>query len=98
MVTGPRVVAAVSLAKRVAVERGTICGTTGTVGYAVSFDNQYGPQNQIKYVTEGILLREMFSDPLLTQYSCIVLDEVHERSLLTDVIMGLVKKIMKVSR
>lgn len=49
-----------------------------------------------QYVTEGILLREMFSDPLLTQYSCIILDEVHERSQLTDIIMGLVKKIMRV--
>ncbi|XP_077283685.1 putative ATP-dependent RNA helicase DHX35 [Arctopsyche grandis] len=95
VVTGPRVAAAVALATRVAFEQGTYCDTNGTVGYAVSFDNKYGPNTKIKYVTEGILLREMFSDPLLTQYSCIVLDEVHERSQLTDIIMGLVKKIMR---
>ena len=47
-------------------------------------------------MTEGILLREMMSDPLLTKYSVIILDEVHERTLLTDIIMGLLKKIIKV--
>ncbi|CAH2216627.1 jg10169, partial [Pararge aegeria aegeria] len=47
------------------------------------------------FMTEGVLLREMFASPLLMQYSCIVLDEVHERSQLTDVLMGLLKKIAK---
>lgn len=47
-------------------------------------------------MTEGILLRELMSDPLLTSYSVIILDEVHERTLLTDIIMGLLKKIIRV--
>lgn len=48
-------------------------------------------------MTEGILIREMMADPLLKNYSAIMLDEVHERSLYTDIIMGLMKKILKVS-
>lgn len=48
-------------------------------------------------MTEGILLRELMSDPLLTSYSIIILDEVHERTLLTDIIMGLLKKIIRVN-
>lgn len=47
-------------------------------------------------MTEGILLREMMADPLLTNYCIIVLDEVHERTLLTDIVMGLLKKIIRV--
>ena len=50
----------------------------------------------LQYLTEGILLREMMSDPLLTKYSVIMLDEVHERTMLTDIIMGLLKKILRV--
>lgn len=48
-------------------------------------------------MTEGILLRELMSDPLLTNYSVVVVDEVHERTLLTDIIMGLLKKIIRVT-
>lgn len=48
-------------------------------------------------MTEGILLKELMSDPLLTSYSVIILDEVHERTLLTDIIMGLLKKIIRVN-
>ncbi|XP_028157474.1 probable ATP-dependent RNA helicase DHX35 isoform X2 [Ostrinia furnacalis] len=54
-----------------------------------------GPDCGIVFMTEGVLLREMFASPLLMQYSCIVLDEVHERSQMTDVLMGLLKKIAK---
>lgn len=48
-------------------------------------------------MTEGILIREMMADPLLRSYSVIILDEVHERTLLTDILMGLLKKILRVS-
>jgi len=48
-------------------------------------------------MTEGILLRELMNDPLLRSYSVIILDEVHERTLLTDIIMGLLKKIIRVN-
>ncbi|CAG5027656.1 unnamed protein product [Parnassius apollo] len=54
-----------------------------------------GPDTGIVFMTEGVLLREMFASPLLMQYSCIVLDEVHERTQMTDVLMGLLKKIAK---
>jgi len=50
-----------------------------------------------QYMTEGILLRELMNDPLLRSYSVIILDEVHERTLLTDIIMGLLKKIIRVN-
>lgn len=49
-------------------------------------------------MTEGILIREMMGDPLLKNYSAIMLDEVHERTLYTDIIMGLMKKVLRVSR
>lgn len=48
-------------------------------------------------MTEGILLNEMMSNPLLVNYSVIILDEIHERSLMTDILMGLIKKVLKVS-
>lgn len=48
-------------------------------------------------MTEGILLRELMNDPLLTRYSVVILDEVHERTLLTDIVMGLLKKIIRVT-
>lgn len=51
----------------------------------------------MQYMTEGILLREMMGDPLLSNYCVIILDEVHERTLLTDIVMGLLKKILRVS-
>ncbi|XP_050517230.1 probable ATP-dependent RNA helicase DHX35 isoform X1 [Diabrotica virgifera virgifera] len=89
----PRRVAAISLANRVADETGTLV-QQDTVGYAVRFDACYN-KPKIKYMTEGILLREMMSDPLLKGYSAIMLDEAHERSLYTDILMGLMKKILK---
>jgi uncharacterized membrane protein len=51
----------------------------------------------LQYMTEGILIREMMTDPLLRHYSVIILDEVHERTLNTDIVMGLMKKILRVS-
>ncbi|CAG5093770.1 Similar to DHX35: Probable ATP-dependent RNA helicase DHX35 (Homo sapiens) [Cotesia congregata] len=92
-ITEPRRVAATSLANRVADERGCILGTE--VGYSIRFDDCTDETTKIKYMTEGILLREMMSDPLLTKYCIIILDEVHERTLLTDIIMGLLKKIIR---
>ncbi|XP_017892913.1 probable ATP-dependent RNA helicase DHX35 isoform X2 [Ceratina calcarata] len=92
-ITEPRRVAATSLANRVADERNCILGTE--VGYSIRFDNSTDETTKIKYMTEGILLRELMNDPLLTSYSVIVVDEVHERTLLTDIIMGLMKKIIR---
>ncbi|KAK9751550.1 Helicase associated domain (HA2) [Popillia japonica] len=92
----PRRVAALSLASRVAEETGTVM-QGDTVGYAVRFDACVN-KPKIKYMTEGILIREMMTDPLLKSYSVIMLDEVHERTLYTDILMGLMKKILKKRR
>ncbi|XP_015608693.1 probable ATP-dependent RNA helicase DHX35 [Cephus cinctus] len=96
VITEPRRVAATSLASRVADERNSILGTD--VGYTIRFDDCTGSMTKIKYMTEGILLREMMGDPLLTNYCVIILDEVHERTLLTDIIMGLLKKVLRKRR
>ncbi|KAJ1674374.1 ATP-dependent RNA helicase, partial [Spiromyces aspiralis] len=92
-VTQPRRVAAISIAKRVAEEVGTPLG--GRVGYSVRFDNVSSEHTQIKYLTDGMLLREVLSDPLLLRYRVVVLDEAHERTLRTDILMGMLKKIQK---
>lgn len=93
-VTQPRRVAAVNLAKRVAEETMTRLG--GKVGYTVRFDDTSSPQTIIKYLTDGMLLREILSDELLLRYKVIVLDEAHERTLRTDMLFGMIKKIQKV--
>ncbi|CAB3982885.1 probable ATP-dependent RNA helicase DHX35 [Paramuricea clavata] len=93
-ITQPRRVAATTVAMRVAEEKGTLIGQE--VGYRIRFDDCTDPQKTaIKFVTDGMLIREMMADPLLTKYSVIMLDEVHERTLYTDVILGLLKKIQK---
>ena len=90
--TQPRRVAASSVAKRVAQEKG--CAPGSLVGYAIRFEDCTSPETKIKYMTDGILLRESISDPLLEQYSVIIMDEAHERSLNTDVLFGLMKKVL----
>ncbi|KAG6037857.1 hypothetical protein E4U40_002069 [Claviceps sp. LM458 group G5] len=91
--TQPRRVAAMSVAKRVAeemdVELGTICG------YAIRFEDHTSKETVIKYLTEGILLRESLNEPDLDRYSCIIMDEAHERALNTDILLGLFKKILQ---
>uniref|UniRef100_A0A915K2A6 RNA helicase n=1 Tax=Romanomermis culicivorax TaxID=13658 RepID=A0A915K2A6_ROMCU len=89
-VTQPRRIAAISLSMRVAEEVGCELGTT--VGYSVRFDTMVSEETQIQYMTDGMLLREAMRDPLLRRASIIVLDEVHERTLHTDVTMGIVKR------
>uniref|UniRef100_UPI00358F01F0 probable ATP-dependent RNA helicase DHX35 isoform X1 n=1 Tax=Myxine glutinosa TaxID=7769 RepID=UPI00358F01F0 len=93
-VSQPRRVAAVTVASRVADERGAILGHE--VGYCVRFDDCSDTHNtRIKFVTDGMLVREMMADPLLQRYSVIMLDEAHERTLHTDMAIGLLKKIQK---
>lgn len=91
--TQPRRVAAMSVAKRVAEEVGVRLGQE--VGYAIRFEDCTGPETKIKYMTDGILLRECLLDPELTKYSVIMLDEAHERNINTDVLFGLMKKAIK---
>ena len=63
------------------------------VGYNIRFENNSGPKTILKYMTDGMLLREAMEDHDLTRYSCIILDEAHERTLATDILMGLLKQV-----
>ena len=65
-----------------------------TVGYAIRFEDGTGPETVIKYMTDGVLLRETLRESDLDQYSCIIMDEAHERSLHTDVLFGILKKVV----
>ncbi|KAK6432279.1 DEAH-box RNA helicase prp16 [Oleoguttula sp. CCFEE 5521] len=90
--TQPRRVAAMSVAKRVSEEMEVPLG--GLVGYAIRFEDCTSKDTTIKYMTDGVLLRESLTNPDLDQYSCIIMDEAHERALNTDVLMGLIKKVL----
>ncbi|KAG0173093.1 DEAH-box ATP-dependent RNA helicase prp43 [Apophysomyces sp. BC1034] len=91
--TQPRRVAAMSVAQRVADEMDVKLGEE--VGYNIRFEDNTGPKTFLKYMTDGMLLREAMSDHSLSRYSTIVLDEAHERTLNTDILMGLLKKICR---
>ena len=91
--TQPRRVAAMSVAKRVAEEFGCLLGED--VGYTIRFEDCTGPNTMIKYMTDGMLLRESLLDSEMKQYSLIMLDEAHERGISTDVLFGLLKKAVK---
>jgi len=98
-VTEPRRVAVTTLASRVAEEQNTQLGAMGRVGYSIRFDECFSRTNtKIKFMTEGILIREMMADPLLTNYSVLILDEAHERTAQTDIVMGLLKKVLRKRR
>ena len=91
--TQPRRVAAMSVAARVAEEMGVKLGNE--VGYSIRFEDCTSEKTQVKYMTDGMLLREFLSEPDLASYSCMMVDEAHERTLHTDVLFGLVKDIAR---
>ena len=92
-ITQPRRISAVSLASRVAQEEASLLG--GSVGYSIRFDDRTQKSTRIKYVTDGMLLREMLADSELGAYEVIIIDEAHERSLLTDMILGFMKALVQ---
>ncbi|KAL1366650.1 hypothetical protein AAHE18_03G375000 [Arachis hypogaea] len=94
VVTQPRRVAAVTVARRVAQELGVQLGEE--VGYAIRFEDRTSHRTRIKYLTDGVLLRESLVNPELNEYSVVILDEAHERSLNTDILMGLMKRLAKI--
>ncbi|CAH8589970.1 unnamed protein product [Schistosoma rodhaini] len=91
--TQPRRVAAMSVAQRVSEEMDVELGQE--VGYSIRFEDCTSSRTVMKYMTDGMLLREGMSDPLLEAYGVILLDEAHERTLATDILMGLLKEITK---
>lgn len=92
--TQPRRVAATSVAQRVAEEMDVELGKQ--VGYSIRFEDCTSESTLLKYMTDGMLLREAMTDPLLSRYSAIILDEAHDRTLATDILMGLLKEVMVV--
>eukprot|EP00479_Gromia_sphaerica_P004365 TRINITY_DN1512_c0_g1_i1.p1 TRINITY_DN1512_c0_g1~~TRINITY_DN1512_c0_g1_i1.p1 ORF type:complete len:134 (-),score=24.77 TRINITY_DN1512_c0_g1_i1:296-697(-) len=82
-----------SVAKRVADEMGVKLGNE--VGYSIRFEDQTSDKTIIKYMTDGMLLREFLSEPDLASYSVLIIDEAHERTLHTDVLFGLVKDVAR---
>ncbi|KAL0225825.1 hypothetical protein P9112_013149 [Eukaryota sp. TZLM1-RC] len=95
-ITQPRRVAAVSLAKRVAYEMGVQLGEE--VGYSVRFEELSSDKTRIKFVTDGMLLREMMLDPMLNRYDVVIIDEAHERSIASEILMGLIKNLYKLKK
>ena len=91
--TQPRRVAATSVAERVSEEVG--CRLGEEVGYSIRFNDMTSPSTVIKYMTDGMLLREYLMDNDLKRYSVIILDEAHERTINTDVLFGLLKALVK---
>lgn len=85
--------AATTVASRVAGEMR--CSLGEEVGYSIRFEDLTSAKTRIKFLTDGLLLREALADPLLSRYSVIMIDEAHERSLSTDILIGVLKKIRK---
>jgi len=95
-VTQPRRVAAITLARRVAEEMETV--GSDYVGHKVRFDDRTGRGTKVVFATDGALLAELSSDPLLSRYSCVVVDEAHERSLNIDFLIGVLRQILSKRR
>lgn len=93
VITQPRRMAAVSMADRLCYERSKVLGQE--IGYTIRFDDKTSNATRLKYVTDGIFVRECISDPFLFKYQIVILDEAHERSLYTDILFALIKKAVE---
>lgn len=91
-ITQPRRMAAVSVATRVSEEMNVKLGNE--VGFTIRFNDHTSDLTNIKFMTDGVLLRETLNDSTLNKYSCIIMDEAHERSLNTDILFGIFKKLL----
>ncbi|TWU71507.1 putative ATP-dependent RNA helicase DHR1 [Metarhizium rileyi] len=91
-VTQPRRVAAVSMSRRVAEELGD---HSGAVAYQIRFEGTVSDKTVIKFLTDGVLLREIAQDITLRKYSAIIIDEAHERSVNTDILIGMLSRVIK---
>lgn len=91
-VTQPRRVAAVSMSKRVAQELGD---HSDKVAYQIRFEGTVDPNTAVKFMTDGVLLREVAQDIALRKYSAIIVDEAHERSVNTDILVGMLSRVVK---
>ncbi|CAG5086489.1 Oidioi.mRNA.OKI2018_I69.PAR.g11228.t1.cds [Oikopleura dioica] len=89
----PRRVAAMTVAQRVADEVDVQIGQQ--VGYHIRFEEMFSKMTQLKFLTDGMLLREIISDPFFEKYSVIIMDEIHERTLATDILLGCLKEILR---
>lgn len=92
-VTQPRRVAATTVAMRVAEEVG--CEVGKEVGFSIRFEDLTSAATRIKFMTDGLLIREALVDPLLSRYSVVMVDEAHERSISSDILLGLLKKVRR---
>jgi HrpA-like RNA helicase len=95
-VTQPRRIAALSVSEFIARQIGA--GIPGIVGYKMRFEDRTNRDTKIKIMTDGILLQEMKLDPWLSRYSCMIVDEAHERSLNIDFILGLLKRVLEIRK
>ena len=93
-VTEPRRLAAVSMATRVAEEMGFL-RNNNTIGFQTRFNTDFSLNTRIKFMTDGVLMRELESDFLLSKYSVICLDEAHERSVYTDILIGIISRVIR---
>ena len=91
-ITQPRRVAAMSMAARVAHE---LSLPQSKVAYQIRYDTTVAPTTAIKFMTDGVLLRELATDFTLSKYSVIVVDEAHERSVNTDILIGVLSRVIK---
>lgn len=90
--TQPRRIAAVSLARRVSAER---MDGGRAVGHQIRFDSRRTERTRILFVTEGILLRRLESDPEVQDFDVVIVDEVHERHLVVDFVLGILREVVR---